>query len=262
MNWTLNTKMSVAIAMLATGSALAHSQNLVSVTLASDGVSGGETVRGNVGLDAAAGIGGIEVALSTNNSAKTYVPPFVTVRQGRRNQAFNLLTRTVKTNTEVSIGATVGGTTLFTSIILFPGGLAGIEVDPDLNSGDIGSGRVWLTAVPANDTVVELRSSNPAAASVPGSVNVLTIDRYSQFFDITAGDVFVDTAVTIRARLDNGLRYDVVVVHPAPPEASFRLAPTFRAMSLIATSSEDHSNATFAVLPTRATLFGRYTVRV
>lgn len=214
---TTFSRASLAFALAAMVTVFAQAQNLVSVTLESDGVVGGVTVRGNVKLDAPAGAGGVIVQLTSSNSVKAAVPATVTVKEGTRNRAFNVLTQTCLINTDILISATLGGPTVTANLFLAPGGLTDMAVDQDLCSGEVGTGQVWLSAEPANDTSVSLRSSNPAVASVPDFVTVLTGSRFSEFFDITAGIVVVDSTATIRSRLGNALRYDTLTVHPDDP---------------------------------------------
>lgn len=216
-------RVSTAVAVLAIGTVAARAQNLVSVTLDTDSVVGGSTVRGNAKLDAAAGVGGVAVDLVSDNTAKAAVPAQVLVKAGTRNKAFNVLTQTVLSTVNVTISASMGGPSVTDTLEIVPGGLTEIFIDLDLCSLETGAGTVKLSAAATFDTAVALRSSNPAVATVPATVSVLTGNQVSEIFDIDAGTVAVDTPVSIRARLGNAIRIDTVTVHVDSPSLTINV---------------------------------------
>lgn len=213
-----------AISLLLTCSAYAQNRSapasppvLVSLTIEDPIIIGGNRTTATVEMSNVATGGGVYVDLVVDLPDKVGVPSSTLINGGSKNKTFGVITQTVLGDTVATLTASYDGVTLSKTLSLLPGGLTDMALDTPIYSGDTGSGQVWLSGEAAFDREVELLSFNPAVAAVPNSVKVLQGERYSDYFDIVAGAVVVDTVVIIRARLDVSIRHDHVTVRAANP---------------------------------------------
>ncbi len=193
---------------------LSVSPLLAGVTLNPASVSGGQTSQGTVVLAAAAPAGGIQIGLSSSNTAVATVPASVTVAQGQTSASFTVQTQAVSANTQVTISATYGGGTQQAQLSVSPL-LAGVTLNPaSVSGGQTSQGTVVLAAAaPAGGIQIGLSSSNTAAATVPASVTVAQ-GQTSASFTVQTGTVSSSTAVVITASQGSATQQATLTVVP------------------------------------------------
>jgi hypothetical protein len=119
---------------------------LSTLGLSATTVTGGNPVTGTVTLSSAAPSGGLEVSLSSNNTAAATVPTSVTVPAGSKSATFTVSTNTVSNSQSSTIIASAGGTTRSSTITVqtaFAAANGSISIVP----GGNGHGRI--TSQPA-----------------------------------------------------------------------------------------------------------------
>jgi hypothetical protein len=84
-------------------------------------VTGGDSIAAEVGLDGVAPSGGVQVSLSSDNSA-AQVPSTVTVPAGQRRTGFTISTRAVTSIQTATITASLGTSRISISLKIGPGG--------------------------------------------------------------------------------------------------------------------------------------------
>jgi len=94
--------------------------NLIGLVLTPNSVTGGNTSTGTVSVSSAAPSGGIQIALSSGNTAVAAVPATVTIPAGSTTAGFSVTTNTVSSNTNVTISAAYQGTTLTEQLAVQP----------------------------------------------------------------------------------------------------------------------------------------------
>jgi hypothetical protein len=161
----------------------------VAVTPAS--VTGGTGATGSVSLSAPAPAAGAVVALSSNQAAVS-VPASVAVAAGASTASFAVTTTAVAAPTVATLHASYAGVSQGTTLTVQPAAaptLSGLALQPArVVGGGAATGTVTLTAAaPAGGSVVQLRSSNTALATVPASVTVAAGARTAAFTVTTAG---------------------------------------------------------------------------
>ena len=174
---------------------------LGSVSVAPSTILGGQSATGRVNLTSPAGVAGVSVSLSSSNSA-VGVPVTISVPQGATSATFSVSTQGVTTVTSVTLGAFYNGTAKTASLTVNPpaAALSGITVSPNsVVAGLSATGTVTLTApAGANGVVVNLVSSNSAAASVPAAMTVPQGSSMATFL-VSAGMVNTPTTVVLSA---------------------------------------------------------------
>jgi hypothetical protein len=161
----------------------------VAVTPAS--VTGGTGATGSVSLSAPAPAAGAVVALSSNQAAVS-VPASVAVAAGASTATFVVTTTAVAAPTVATLHASYAGVSQGTTLTVQPAAaptLSGLALQPArVVGGGAATGTVTLSAAaPAGGSVVQLRSSNTALATVPASVTVAAGARTAAFTVTTAG---------------------------------------------------------------------------
>jgi hypothetical protein len=161
----------------------------VAVTPAS--VTGGTGATGSVSLSAPAPAAGAVVALSSNQAAVS-VPASVAVAAGASTATFVVTTTAVAAPTVATLHASCAGVSQSTTLTVQPAAaptLSGLALQPArVVGGGAATGTVTLSAAaPAGGSVVQLRSSNTALATVPASVTVAAGARTAAFTVTTAG---------------------------------------------------------------------------
>jgi hypothetical protein len=149
---------------------------VASLSASPNPVVGGSASTGTVILTSVAPAGGAVVALSSASSAVT-VPGTTTVAQGTNLATFGITTAVVAQTTAVTLAASyndTGANTTFTVNPPPPPTLATLTLNPTtVVGGKSAIGTVTLTApAPVGGALVTLKSSYPAAATVPASVLV------------------------------------------------------------------------------------------
>jgi hypothetical protein len=177
---------------------------LSSVTLNPTSVTGGNSSTGTVTLSGAAPAGGVQVALSSNNTTAARVPSSVTVTAGATSATFTVSTSAVGASTMVTISATYGGATRSASLNVTPASpppptVSSLTLNPaSVFGGQSSTGTVTLTGpAPAGGAQVFLSSSN-GAARVPSSV-IVPAGATSATFTVDTTFVLISTSSTISA---------------------------------------------------------------
>jgi thermitase len=151
--------------------------SLSSLSLNPSTVVGGNPSTGTVYLTAPAQSGGFTVQLSSSNPSVASVPSSVTVPQGQTSANFTVTTTPVTSQTNVTITASAQGVTRQATLTVTPQPsvtLQSLTISPSsVWGGSNATGTVTLTGpAPAGGAVVQLRSSDTSAATVPSSVTV------------------------------------------------------------------------------------------
>jgi uncharacterized protein (TIGR03437 family) len=95
---------------------------LSGIAVSPNTLQGGQTAAGTVTLSAAAGTGGVAIALSSSNPAAASVPSTVTVPQGASSAGFTVTAGTIATATAVTLTASYQGVSTSSSLTINPGG--------------------------------------------------------------------------------------------------------------------------------------------
>jgi hypothetical protein len=161
------------------------------VAVTPDSVTGGTGATGSVSLSAPAPAAGVVVALSSTHAA-VGVPASVAVPAGASTASFAVTTTAVAAPTVATLHASYAGVSQSTTLTVQPAAapaLSGLALQPvRVVGGGTATGTVTLSAAaPAGGSVVQLRSSNTALATVPTSVTVAAGARTAVFTVTTAG---------------------------------------------------------------------------
>src|SRR5205807_803055 len=139
-------------------------------------VTGGTvSPTGTVRLNGPAPAGGAPVTLSSSNPAVATVAGSVTVAAGATSATFPISTSAVATSTAVTISGSYGSASQMAALPAVPPRPSSERVSPASVTGATVSptGTVRLNGpAPAGDAPVTLSSSNPAVATMAGSVTV------------------------------------------------------------------------------------------
>jgi len=196
-------------------------------------VTGGETSTGTVVLDGMAPSGGAVVTLQSGNTAVARVPASVAVPAGSDRTSFTVETSPVAANTDVSLSASYGNGSAFTTLTVLaapaPVTLSSITVNPTtVVGGNNSTGTATLSAAaPSGGAVVSLSSSNPAVAAVPASVTVAA-GNTSANFTVTTSSVTASTSVTITGTYNGVSRSATLTVNPPAQNATLTVTATGR----------------------------------
>jgi hypothetical protein len=143
---------------------------IVSLTVDSS-VAGGQTPSASVELDTAAPVGGVAVALSSDNDAAR-VPATITVPAGAARATFAIPTQGVSSEVRATIFATLGGESRSATVLIRVAVLRALTVEPSVTGGNAAAGEIHFDgAAPAGGVTVALSSSS-TSATVPSSVQV------------------------------------------------------------------------------------------
>ncbi|HTB17784.1 MAG TPA: hypothetical protein VK708_06685 [Bryobacteraceae bacterium] len=191
---------------------------LSSVTVSPSILIGGQSATGTVSLMAAAGAGGVVVALSSSNTNAASVPASVMVPQGSASATFPVTTGTMRVPTPAMVTATYSGINKTFGLTVDPlaPALSSISISPgSITSGQSGTGTVSLTSPAGSGGVmVSLFSANAAVAGVPSSVTILQ-GATSATFTVNAGSVIVSTSAMVSAYYSGVNASFTVTVTPA-----------------------------------------------
>ena len=183
-------------------------------------VTGSQSSAGTVVLNGAAPAGGAVVTLESANAAVATMPGSVTVPAGSDRTSFTVTTAPVSSITYVSLTARFNGTWAITTLTVGPAPgaptLTSLTMSPSsVTSGATATGTIALSAAaPAGGAVVNLSSSNTAAASVPAGVT-FPAGATSATFTATTSSVAMSTPVTISASYAGVTRTAGLTVTPA-----------------------------------------------
>ncbi|RYG38196.1 hypothetical protein EON81_04300 [bacterium] len=148
---------------------------LTQISFTPNQTRGGFRTTGTITLSAVAPVGGVTVALTSNNTNLIAVPATVTVPEGQQTVNFELDTQVVATTTPVIIRASLLGVTRSATITVDPFvfSLSSLSFSPStIDSGGTSTGTVSIN-VTAPDTglTLTLTSSNPVV-TVPATVRI------------------------------------------------------------------------------------------
>jgi len=224
---------------------------LKSLTVSPSTITGGATPQATLMLTGQAPAGGEVVSLSSSNPSLASVPATVTVAAGSPSAVFNVQTSAVTANTDVSISATLNGTTLTSTFTLTPQQpLASLSVSPSSVVGTAGAnGVVTLAAVATSDTQVLLSSSNPSVVSVPASATVPQGVKSGGFI-IGTNPAATTTTVTITATSGGVTKTATLTVAPfatATPTPTPGSGATLSSLTLNPTSLRGGDSSTGTV---------------
>ena len=172
---------------------------LSSVNVSPGTIVSGLSATGIVNLTAAAGSGGVSIALSSSNTNAATVPATVMVPQGSSSGTFTVSTGTMRAPTPATLTASLSGASATFGVTVDPP-TPTVSVNPtSIVSGQSGTGTLTLTSAAGNGGVsVALSSSNTTAAIVPSSVTVPQ-GSTSVTFSVAAGTVSSPTAAILTA---------------------------------------------------------------
>lgn len=201
--------------MVTIGSAIpAAGQHLISLTLESSNVTGGESVTGTVTLNAPAPPHGITIGLSSSKPLVAQVPAVVTIPSGHDSRTFQIETKPVATNPNVMppgieawIAARGPGRGLIrvtrrAKLTVLPPFVQAIGFVGPVHGGDPAFGLVVLTGrAPVGGTTVRLTSANTALATVPETI---TVNAGAQGALVTAATHGVNPAASVEISASRG----------------------------------------------------------
>ena len=178
-------------------------------------VPGGQSVALRITLAGTAPPGGGQVSLSSSVPAAVAVPPSVTISAGATSAAFTLATMPVAVSTAVTVSASYLGATARSSVTVKPPALATVTLTPSsVTGGNASTATVTLTGVaPSGGTVVALKTSNAAIATVPASVTV-EAGAMSLSFTITTVHVSTASSATVSATAGGVTRSAKLTIMP------------------------------------------------
>jgi hypothetical protein len=94
---------------------------LSTFTLNPTTIRGGQSTTGTITLDAAAGAGGVSIALSSNDASAVTFPQTVVIPEGKTSATVNISAASRQTSKTVTLTATYNGTTLTANLTITPG---------------------------------------------------------------------------------------------------------------------------------------------
>jgi hypothetical protein len=205
--------------------------SLKSLSISPSTISGGTQPQGTVMLNGEAPAGGAVVTLSSDNAAVS-PPAQVTVAPGNFSVSFGIPTSTVTTSTTATITANWNGVSTQAPLTLTPQQQpTSLTLSPTSTVGTGGSSfaTVAVASPPTSDLTLPVTSSNPAVASVPGSVTI-PAGATRGGFNIFTTSVAAQTVVTISV---SGGGVTLSAPLTVTPQAS---GPTLSSLSLSPTS--------------------------
>lgn len=174
------------------------------IVLAPSTVTGGTSSTGTLTLNGPAPVGGLPVALSSDNPIATVSPASLVIPEGSLTATFTVTTTVVSSLITANINAVYNGVTRTAPLTVQAGGLAGLSVAPaGVISGGAVVGTVTLDSpAAAGGAMITLTSSN-AAATVPDSV-LVPPGTLTATFPVTTSAVAAPVTAVISGSL-NGL---------------------------------------------------------
>lgn len=195
-------------------------------TLSSYEVWGGsEHPTATVVLDYfAATVGGTTVATQNLDRAACTIPETITIPSGGYNTGtYNIHTKPVSTVHNVEIDVACNGAHLSAILKIKPNQPAALNVPKNVVTGGTEnlacSVKLMYFAGTDAGTDIALKSSNPAALSVPASVHVPVGGYDSMSFTATTYQVSANSAVTLSATANGGTIKTVITVNANQPSS-------------------------------------------
>ena len=170
---------------------------LLSMSLASNSLTGGNSTSGTVTLSGPSQFATF-VALSSSSQAAR-VPAAVPIPAGASSASFTLKTTAVGATKTTTITANVGDVSMATSLTIFPPPISSVTIDPSsVPGGKPSQGVVTLGSSSSYSGVVVKLSSSSPSARMPSTVTVQP-GKISASFEVTTTAVATNTPVTITA---------------------------------------------------------------
>ena len=186
-------------------------------------VSGGDTAMATLTISDPAPVGGLTIALSSNNAAAG-VPASVTVAAGETVATFDVTTSQTNTDALATVEATLNGVSSTADITVLSTALSSLTLDvSSVSGGASATGTVTIAnPAPASGYVVTLSSSSDKV-TIPASVTIAA-GQTSATFQATTVAVASDVTSTITASA-NGIDKTSNLTVKAPSIASFATDP-------------------------------------
>ena len=190
---------------------------LKSISFSAGAITGNSAAQLNVALTGQAPPGGAILSLSSDSPA-VIVPSSAVVQAGSPTAAVAVQTQQVDTNTLATITASWNGTTVQTQVTVTPQGKpVSISLNPSVTSSSTGSfATVTVDSAPSSDETLQVTSSNPAVASVPGNV-IIPAGNTRGGFNIETAVVTQAVSATISVSGGGVTQSATLVVEPPPP---------------------------------------------
>ena len=202
--------------------------SLKSLTISPATISGGAQPQGIVMLNGQAPAGGAVVSLSSN-SPMVSPPTSVTVAPGSFSASFPIPTSDVTANTTATVTASYNGAASQAQVTLTPQQPpSSLTLSPTSTTGSGGGSfaTVTIASPSSTDEVLQVASSNPSIASVPGGVTI-PAGSTTGGFNVFTASVSAQTVVTISVSGGGVTKTASLTVNPdAPPTPATPAAPT------------------------------------
>jgi hypothetical protein len=198
----------------------------VSVTLAKNPLSGGETTFVAVQLTAAAPAGGATINMSSSNPGALPVPATITMPGNTAWTQFQVQAGQVTAPTPITLTASLNSGSASAQFTLQPPSLKSLTISPSTISGGAQpQGIVLLNGqAPAGGALVSLSSNSPSV-SPPSSV-IVAAGSSSASFPIPTSAVTVNTTAAVTASYGGAVAQAQVTLTPQQPPSSLTLDPT------------------------------------
>jgi hypothetical protein len=198
-----------------------------SLAVTRDPAANGQTQTVWIQLTGPAPAGGAVVHLTSSDPAAAPVPATWTVPSGVAFDGFGFQVGSVNVPTQVTLTATINGTSASVSFMIQPVGLQSLTISPSTITGGVAPTLIVMLngQAPAGGTVVSLSSSDPALANVPATATV-PAGSFSISLNIPTGAVTTNTPVTISASLNGTTLQTHLTLTPQQAPDSLTLSPT------------------------------------
>jgi hypothetical protein len=197
----------------------------VSVTLATNPLSSGDTTWVAVQLSAAVPASGATISLTSSNSAAAPVPATISMPGNTAWTQFQMQAGQVTASTPVTLTATLNSGSASVQFNVLPPSLKSIWTTSSMTGGTQAGAIVMLNGqAPAGGAVVSLSSNSPAV-SPPPTVTVAPGD-FSVSFPLPTSAVSTNTTATITASWNGVSAQSQITLTPQQPPASLTLDPT------------------------------------
>jgi hypothetical protein len=155
-------------------------------------VTGGQHPRGTITLTSPAGDGGVVVALSSSNDLAT-VPASVTIGAGQSSASFTVTTRLTGRDGEVTITATVAGSTRTARLSILEARLTEFDINPRAINGALPARGTAVFSGPHSNPTLRMTSSDTTVVS---SANIQLLPQ-SNTFSIPTRSTMRERTVTL-----------------------------------------------------------------
>ncbi|PYR49161.1 MAG: hypothetical protein DMF95_12720 [Acidobacteria bacterium] len=197
----------------------------VSVTLALDPLSSGDTTWVMLQLTAGVPASGALIGMTSSNPSAAPVPSTITMPGNTGWTQFQMQAGQVVAPTPVTLTATLNSGTASVHFIVQPPSLKSLSITPSSMSGGSPAGGIVMLngQAPPGGAVVSLSSNSPAA-SVPSTVTVPP-GSFSAPFTVATSNVTASTPVTISASWNGVTVQSPITVIPGAAPTSLTLFP-------------------------------------